>query len=105
MIFLLISGESDSKKSGEVVSEYETSEWTYAGFGSLSTNVNGFHIQCGLRYEYVLGDFENLKEPSRSVKRTTSDVFGNFSVSTYFGPTAHSLSRLRIQHQDRNLGG
>lgn len=90
--FLQITGTSDRRADGKKSSEYDTRETTLAGFGSLRARLKGVNLQAGLRYEYVQGRLDNTIDPSQSLKPTSSNLFGDFSASTYLGQTAHSVA-------------
>lgn len=90
--FLRITGKSDRRTNGLKNSEYDTTETTWAGFGSLKAKIKGVNLQIGLRYENVQGRLENKIDPVQSLNPVTSNLFGDISASTYLGNTVHSVS-------------
>lgn len=90
--FLQVIGKSDKKINGIKVSEYNTSEITWAGFSSLKAKVKSLNLQVGLRYENMHGRLNNLVDPTESLKLSSSNFFGNFSISTILGHTVHSIA-------------
>lgn len=90
--FLRITGKSDRRTNGLKNSEYDTTETTWAGFGSLKTKIKGVNLQIGLRYENVQGRLENKIDPAQSLNPVSSNLFGDISASTYLGNTVHSVS-------------
>ncbi len=90
--FLQVLGKSDKKNNGTKESEYNTSEITWAAFGSLKTKIKSVDMQVGLRYENMHGSLDNLLDATQSLKPSSSNFFGDFSASTTLGYTVHSIS-------------
>lgn len=90
--FLHVSGNSNQDANDTNVSRYNTTETTLAGFGTLNAEIDRTNVQIGIRYENVFGYIHNLTVSNQNLKPTSSNLFGNFSVSTMWGKTSHSLS-------------